>query len=333
MSYEANESIHRHRLKHSIVAIETREDLLAALDIAGQFEHALMCEYLFAVLSLKRSTSEGVSDVDLEKIRRWGAGVMLVARQEMEHLGLVLNLRSALGEQPSLLRPSFPQRKSEYEVSDIRVKVGGVLTELTLAPFRGDVIERFRNVEAPDEMAGIDCSTSSNEARSMADMRFRALDQVEVEAKPFTLDGSSTRVFEFKSIQDLYVSIYKGLEAVQSSIGPEALFVGPSSAQVWGGPGSAYEKSQPMNDLNQYGIDLIEVKDLKSAQEAVKIILQQGEGLYAPPAYVKFTHYCIFERMLGEVADFERRGAAWRSRARSSRTRAWRARPSLSITR
>jgi hypothetical protein len=54
------------------VALTTREDLIHTLHLAAQLEHNLMCQYLFAAFSMKRSTSEGLDEVQLEKTRGWG---------------------------------------------------------------------------------------------------------------------------------------------------------------------------------------------------------------------------------------------------------------------
>jgi len=58
-----------------------------------------------------------------------------------------------------------------------------------------------------------------------------------------------------------------------------------------------------MADLNQYGLDVVKVSDLASALAAIEIVLQQGEGLFAPPDYVKFTHYCLFSEALRELEE------------------------------
>lgn len=96
------------------IELTTREDLINTLHLAAELEHNLMCQYLFAAYSMKRSTSEGLSEVQLEKTRGWGALMTMVARQEMEHMGLVLNLLSAIGGTPYFQRPNFPQRKERY---------------------------------------------------------------------------------------------------------------------------------------------------------------------------------------------------------------------------
>jgi hypothetical protein len=96
------------------IELTTREDLINTLHLAAELEHNLMCQYLFAAYTMKRATSEGLNEVQLEKTRGWGALMTLVARQEMEHMGLALNLLSAIGGTPYFRRPNFPQRKNYY---------------------------------------------------------------------------------------------------------------------------------------------------------------------------------------------------------------------------
>lgn len=45
----------------------------------------------------------------LQRAQRWSAVLMLVARQEMEHLALVCNLLNAVGADLNFRRPNFPQ--------------------------------------------------------------------------------------------------------------------------------------------------------------------------------------------------------------------------------
>jgi hypothetical protein len=115
--------------------------------------------------------------------------------------------------------------------------------------------------------------------------------------------------FEFTSVQELYVSLWHAFPTVSktmSAAGRE-LFVGLPGAQVFGGPQSPFHGT--MNDLNQYGLDLIPVQDVTSAQAAVGIILQQGEGVVTdengdhpgPEDYRHYTHYCLFHSSRQEL--------------------------------
>ena len=94
--------------------IKTRAQLMDALRLASELEHQLMCQYLFAVYSLKRypyerwsgpdQKKEILTEAELERVRRWAMKITLITRQEMEHLGLALNLLSSIGGTPSFSR-------------------------------------------------------------------------------------------------------------------------------------------------------------------------------------------------------------------------------------
>src|SRR3954453_15256073 len=93
-----------------------RRRLVAMLVEGAELEHALLCQYLYAAFSLKRRPEEGVSWHQLELMRRWEASIMLIARQGVEHLGLVCKLLRELGEAPWLTRPELPLKPSYYKL-------------------------------------------------------------------------------------------------------------------------------------------------------------------------------------------------------------------------
>lgn len=273
--------------------LTSREDLINALHLAAELEHNLMCQYLFAAYSMKRSVSEGLSEVQLEMTRGWGALMTLVARQEMEHMGLVLNLLTAIGGTPYFQRPNFPQRKSHYGKL-------GIKSELTR--FDQETIRRFQEFEAPHPEPGPEfCSTrgiarEEIRAQLLAPQVFthRSANEMTAATK------GAAREIEFTSVQDLYVSLAAGFVTVVEQIGEKNLFNGDVSAEIWGGPNTPYGEGS-MDDLSQYGLDLIQVVDLKSAIDAIVEIVEQGEGILAPPDYIEHTHYCIYTNMLDEM--------------------------------
>src|SRR5215510_4867712 len=77
--------------------IEHREALIYMLYEAAELEHGIMCQYLYAVFSLKQSTDEGLTEDELAAVQRWRQVVAHVATDEMLHLALVQNLLSAIG--------------------------------------------------------------------------------------------------------------------------------------------------------------------------------------------------------------------------------------------
>ena len=117
--------------------VRTRADLVSLLTSAAEVEHSLMVQYLFAALTMKQGTDEGLTEHQLIRVAHWEKQVLAVARQEMEHLGLVANLLTAIGAAPSLTRPNFPYPTSLY----------GHVMELTR--FSMESVHRFACFEMP----------------------------------------------------------------------------------------------------------------------------------------------------------------------------------------
>ncbi|HEX5618626.1 MAG TPA: ferritin-like protein [Solirubrobacteraceae bacterium] len=117
-----------------------RGELLHLLAKAAEVEHSLMAQYLFAAYSFKQDASEGLTDEQLNRAFGWERMILLVARQEMEHLGLVTNLLTAVGGAPSLGHRRFPYATSLY---------GHVMA---LEPFSVPTLQKFVCFERPDEV-------------------------------------------------------------------------------------------------------------------------------------------------------------------------------------
>ena len=128
--------------------IDTREELINALTQAAELEHGLLCQYLFAALSMKRHPSEDVAWPQVELIRGWERHVLRVAREEMAHLGTVSNLLTAIGGAPQFRRPNFPQQ-ARYFPEPLGDDVQHV--EFTLEPFSISALDRFIRFEIPEE--------------------------------------------------------------------------------------------------------------------------------------------------------------------------------------
>lgn len=281
--------------------ITTRAELIDALRVASELEHGLMAQYLFAVYSMKRYTYEDLEPVQLEYVRRWSSSIALIARQEMEHLGLALNLLSAVGGTPSFTRPNMPQRADYYGKAGIK---------LTLT--RGDLatIKRFQHFESPQQLLDdakhgtIDqrdavkwCKKKDDSVDSRGDLTAMLGKRATVHAK--ALRGAPVLGFGWDSVQQLYESILKGFEDLAREHGEKQLFVGPPMLQIFGGPTSPQHGS--MNDLNQYGLDIVGVTNLATARQAITMILEQGEGVLVNPSYLRWTHFCLFTQIRGEM--------------------------------
>lgn len=298
--------------------ISSRAELIDALRLAAELEHGLMAQYLFAAYSLKRYDYEGLAPEQLERVRRWASLITLVARQEMEHLGLALNLLSAIGGTPSFSRPNMPQRINYY---------GDACIKLTLTRCDLETIERFQRFEAPDEIAHqgtTKCSESAlkpiNQKKADQWCEQKGVTRAEVAAKleeptaKKLLKGAphidQLYGIPYKSVQELYEKITLGFEHLSQTLGERNLFVGKTVHQIFGGPSSPQHGT--MNDLNQYGLDIIAVTDLASAKQAIRMIVEQGEGIRVPPSYKPFTHFCIFTRIRREMEKYDLGGKAAR---------------------
>jgi hypothetical protein len=288
-------------MKHSIT---TRAELIDALRVAAELEHGLMAQYLFAVYSLKRYTWEGLDAVPLERVRRWSSSIALIARQEMEHLGLALNLLSAVGGTPSFTRPNMPQRADYYGQAGIK---------LTLTRGDLDTIKRFQRFESPDELTQklkADDPINQKEARKWCGTKQEIGNREQLAAflasrnpAPRRLKGAPVLDFGWDSVEDLYKTIRDGFENLTGSLGEKNLFVGKPSLQIFGGPQSPQYGT--MSDLNQYGLDLISVTNLAGAKQAITMILEQGEGISVNASYLRWTHFCLFTGIRQDMEEFD----------------------------
>lgn len=111
-----------------------RDELIELLCDAAEAEHMLCCQYLFAGVSLK---TEGLTYEQQALVHDWGLLLFTIARQEMEHLGLVCNLLTAVGGAPHFTRPNFPQGPRYFPVP------------MALERFGEASLERFIRFERP----------------------------------------------------------------------------------------------------------------------------------------------------------------------------------------
>jgi hypothetical protein len=99
-----------------VAPIRSREDLIDALGDAAEIEHAIMVQYLYAALSIDRA-SQTLSPAHSELARTFTLELLAIARQEMEHLGIVTNLLIAVGAAPDFDRPNLPVQPDYYAVA------------------------------------------------------------------------------------------------------------------------------------------------------------------------------------------------------------------------
>src|SRR5579885_630498 len=133
-------------MRHEDIVIQDREELFYLLSEAAEFEHAVMCTYLYALWSLKRGTDEGVTPEELRAIEGWRRSMRQVALEEMLHLSLVNNILAATGASPHLWRPEFPVRPGWFPADVV----------MRLSPFTTATLEHFMYIERPEGIEMVD---------------------------------------------------------------------------------------------------------------------------------------------------------------------------------
>jgi hypothetical protein len=219
--------------------VESREELVWLLAQASELEHGLMCEYLFAQFTLKRTGQEGLGVEQLAKVAAWEAVIVDVTKQEMLHLALATNLLTAIGAAPHLHRPNLPILSRWYPPG----------VQIALLPFGERALRHFIYLERPE---GMDLDDAEG---------FAAVGQ----AQPLT-DGDSLMAVpeDYQTVGHLYRGIEQGLERLVDRHGEAGVFVGPPEAQA---TTQVFEWPE-----------LTAVTDLASAKAAIELIVEQGEG-------------------------------------------------------
>lgn len=235
------------------LAVNDREELIYLLTEAAEFEHTVMCTYLYAQWTLKRDESEGISREEKEAIDRWRASMRSVALEEMLHLSLVNNLLAAFGATPHLSRPDFPVREGYFPAE----------VDFHLAPFNEQSIEHFVFIEKPE---GIDIEDGAG------------FDHESHYQRVVCTDLLTPTPREYQSQGHLYHGIAQAIRRLADELGEDGLFVGHGEAQL-----SSAEFPLP---------GLFEVTGVETAMKAIEEIVLQGEGAPAHRAdshYARFA--------------------------------------------
>jgi CDGSH-type Zn-finger protein/uncharacterized Fe-S cluster protein YjdI len=221
------------------LAVNDREELIYLLTEAAEFEHTVMCTYLYAQWSLKRDESEAVSTDELAAITRWRQSIRSVAMEEMLHLALVNNLLAAIGAAPHLWRPDFPVARGYFPAE----------VDFHLAPFNEQSVDHFVFLERPE---GIDIEDGMGFVHESRYPRVVCSELLTPTPR------------EYHSQGHLYHGIAQAIRRLAGQLGEATLFAGHGEAQL----GSA-EFPLP---------GLFEVSDVDSAMRAIEEIVRQGEG-------------------------------------------------------
>ena len=220
--------------------VESREELVYLLGEACELEHGLLCEYLYAQFSLKRSVEEGLTAEQLARIQAWELTLIDVIKQEMLHLALATNILSAVGAGPHFERPNFPILSRWYPPD----------VQIALVPFGERALRHFMFLERPEGMPLKDAEGFG----SFGMMQPLTVDDPQITAGPE----------EWHTVGHLYRGIEKGLAHLVERYGDADVFIGPAKAQA-------------TTQVFEWP-DLTAVTDLASASAAIEVIVEQGEG-------------------------------------------------------
>ena len=245
-----------------------RDDLIHLLHEASELEHFICCQYLYAAFSLKQGEAEGLTWQEAMHTRDWAQMILLVARQEMEHLGLVSNLLTSVGGAPHFTRPNFPQSPRFAELP------------FELVPFGEEMLQRFICLERPLDTPWRDACGPFREPPRPDDLA-----QVSALARAPEIR---------ESLAGLYDKIRRMI--VDFPGGDAALFIGPANAQVDGDILHVnFPRAGALGGI--FDATLFDITDRPSALRAIDLIVEQGEGASGAE---EFTHYRWFREMLDQ---------------------------------
>ncbi len=231
----------------------SREQLLYWLHEAAEIEHHLMCCYLYAAFSMKRTDPRWSAEQGAA-VARWRGLITGVALDEMTHLCLVGNLMNALGAPPHMGRPPLPVNSGPYPAGFV----------IRLGPFCAATVEHFKYLERPGHMQVADGTGF------VPEMQYQ---------RKVPAERLSPGPRDYQTVDELYDMLAQSLQACVDEMGEAALFVGDPRLQV-------DNSLAPLPGV-------CAITDLASAQKALHTIVSQGEGAGAEHADSHFSRFSV----------------------------------------
>ncbi|NKQ71762.1 hypothetical protein C3Y89_15585 [Rhizobium sp. UPM1132] len=241
--------------------IKTLDELKEFLHRAMQLEHATIPPYLTALYSIKPGVNRDAAQV-----------LRVIVVEEMLDLTIAANILNAIGGTPDLTRPDFavnypaslPDGETDFKVS--------------IQAFSREALATFLKIERP--------------ARRPEHLAGKGLIQRK-NSPHITALGSDPRHedLHFYSIGEFYSAIADGIKYLEAEArrAGTTIFIGDKFRQIT----SEYYYSG--------GGELFPVTDLKSALEAIELIMEQGEGdgggIYDDDEY-ELAHYYRFDELV-----------------------------------
>jgi hypothetical protein len=247
--------------------ITTIDELHHHLYVAMQLEHATIPPYLLALYSIRPKSltpveTGGPSNLDAYQVLR------VVVVEEMLHLTLAANILNAVGGKPDLTGSGFVPKYPAF------LPDGETDFMVDLQSFSRAAIKTFLKIERPAKAPSPDKILIPRERYTFV---------------PFPRQPQ----MHYYSIGEFYEAIREGLNYLNDHLGPDKLFAGAHQSP---------EKQVGSKYYYSGGAALSEVTDLKSALEAARVIIEQGEGLgwdiYNDKGEI--AHYYRFQELLLE---------------------------------
>ncbi len=275
--------------------IKTKPQLVAALHEAAEIEQQLMIQYLYAAFSMKKRPDERCSAAQYESVRRWGSTVLMVARQEMEHLALVNGLLTAIGADPYFGRENIPLQSRYYLGSRLAAERAKTAAAADVVPcdipfvferFNLATIGRFVCAESP----GYDTLVQSGDPIPWWCFGTPENPCPGYQSQVANLKLSRTHLLGEQpihpgSIQELYDQIKTAVNELPD------LFTGDPNQQVF----------VPV----EYQINIFPIVNAATANTAIDLIVEEGEGIDAPPGFQ--SHFRRFYDVRAELEGLLRR--------------------------
>ena len=260
-----------------MIKITTREELIQLLNEAAELEHLLAVQYLFAAFATKRFPEEGLTPEQQNAVDDWTQLILLIARQEMEHLALVNNMLTAIGGMPHFGRPNFPQTGQYY------------ICPMNLEKLNDRTIKRFICFERPEDISEDDAFCKAYEWKRI-----------------LPLDPRDPLYYD--DIGSLYTKIEEGIMNIDMT--DEELFIGPPEAQLQGD-----ELDLSFNRVGSFGgvydMTILAVNSRETAKKTIALIREQGEG--APgPFDTEPSHYQRFLEIMKQMEQEMKAGSFFR---------------------
>src|SRR4051794_33151842 len=189
------------------ILVERRKELTYLLSQGAELEHSVMCEYLYAAFSLRRTPGPGLHPDHLEVVERWRRVLFDIAGEEMLHWAVVQNLLTAVGSAPFVSRPHFPHQLHGYP-PDVQFR---------LLPFGHAALQHFIYLERPADAEQPDGAGFEHTGPRPAPM---APEEVVPRGQDYDTQGH------------LYREVERGLAHLSDLIGEDRLFIGPAFHQA-----------------------------------------------------------------------------------------------------